>query len=335
MQLFINTPGAKLRKSGGLIEVTTDENKEQYACNKINQIVISTSASLTTDVLELAMENNIDVVFLKRNGSPFGRVWYSKLGSISTIRRLQLKLTDIPMGTILIKEWIGQKLHNQIKHLEKLKLNRTGEKVCTLDNAISRIEKLRQNVISVENKPIASVRNTIEGFEGTAGRCYFGALGAVIPEQYTFSGRNKNPSEDMFNCMLNYAYAILYSNVEKACILSGLDPYIGIMHVDNYNKTSMVFDIIEMYRGYMDEVVFKLFSKRLVRKEMFDIEKSSYWLNREGKQLLIQQINERLSEKIRYKGKLTVLKNIIELDCHSIANKILEEAEQNAGLGCV
>jgi CRISPR-associated protein Cas1 len=103
MQLFINTPGAKLRKSGGLIEVSTNENKEQYACNKLNQIVISTCASITTDVLELAMENNIDVVFLKRNGAPFGRVWYSKLGSISTIRRIQLKLIDVSLGTILKK----------------------------------------------------------------------------------------------------------------------------------------------------------------------------------------------------------------------------------------
>jgi CRISPR-associated protein Cas1 len=115
---------------------------------------------------------------------------------------------------------LNQKLINQTKHLERLKVNRDGEKAKILYDAIIKIEYMRQNILNIDNLPIASVRNTIEGFEGIAGRCYFGVLADVIPEQYAFSGRNKNPSEDMFNCMLNYAYAILYSNVEKACILS-------------------------------------------------------------------------------------------------------------------
>ncbi len=51
-------------------------------------------------------------------------------------------------------------------------------------------------------------------------------------------------------------------NVERACILAGLDPYIGIMHVDNYNRQAFVFDLIEMYRIYIDRIVFKLFSTK-------------------------------------------------------------------------
>ena len=57
----------------------------------------------------------------------------------------------------------------------------------------------------------------------------------------------------------------MYSNVERACILSGLDPYIGIMHVDNYNRQAFVFDLIEMYRIYIDKIVFKLFTTKKVK----------------------------------------------------------------------
>ena len=32
--------------------------------------------------------------------------------------------------------------------------------------------------------------------------------------------------------MLNYAYGILYSLVEKACICAGLYPFVGFLHVD-------------------------------------------------------------------------------------------------------
>lgn len=325
MKLVINTPGGYINKVDERFKVTVEDIKQEYSSKKVEQILITTSATISTDALKLAVENNIDVVFLDYGGKPFARVWHPKLGSISTIRRCQLKLIDIPLGTMLSKEWIIQKLDNQIEHLQKLKVNRSEEKSVILDEAIAKIGKEKEAILSIENLPIEEVRNNIEGHEGTAGRIYFNALGKVIPSQYEFKGRSKNPAEDMFNCMLNYAYGILYSNVESACIIAGIDPYIGVMHTDNYNKKAMVFDIIEMYRGYMDEIVFKLFSKRQVKKDMFDEVKGGFWLNKEGKQLLIGAVNDRFAEKIRYKERNIELGNVIQYDCHNIANRILKE----------
>ena len=325
MKIVINSFGAKLSKCGELFEIMSDGQKQQLAASKIEQIIVTAHTCVTTDAIELAIDNNIDFVILKRSGEPVGRVWHSKLGSITTIRRNQLKLSELLLGTSLVKEWISQKLQNQINHLTHLKKNRPVSKVEILNNAIQSIDAQQANIKKLENVQIESVRNIIEGYEGTAGRCYFDALSGVIPEQYSFNGRNRNPSLDMFNCMLSYAYSILYSKVERACIISGIDPYIGIMHVDNYNRTSMVYDLAEMYRGHMDEIIFSLFTKKLVRKDMFSVEGISYWLNKSGKELLISRVNERLHEKIRYKGKLQELENIIEYDCHLIANKILHE----------
>lgn len=335
MKLIINTNGAYISKREDRFLIKIGEEKQEYSCKKVEQILITTSTSLTTDALLLAMENNIDVVFLQYNGQPFGRVWHSKLGSISTIRRNQLKLIDMPLGSVLVKEWITQKLDNQIAHLEKLKANRTEEKADILNEAIIKVIEQKESIAKVPDVPIKGIRNTLEGHEGTAGRMYFSALGRVIPEQYSFEGRSKNPATDMFNCMLNYGYGILYSNVEKGCIIAGLDPYIGIMHTDNYNKTALVFDLIEMYRGYMDEVVFKLFSKRQVKKDMFDEVEGGLWLNKEGKALIIGAVNERFTEKIKYKGRNIELSNVIEFDCHAIANRILEEVSEDAGVGSI
>jgi CRISPR-associated protein Cas1 len=336
MKLIINTPGAYISKVNERFQVKVNDQKSEYSCKKVEQILISTAALITTDALQLAVENNIDIVFLQHNGHPFARVWHSKLGSITTIRRNQLRLTELPFGTVLVKEWIGQKLENQIVHLERLKANRTEEKINILTEAIEGIKKQTENIKNVPSVEISNVRNTLEGHEGTAGRIYFSALGKVIPEQYAFEGRSKNPAADMFNCMLNYAYGILYSNVEKGCIIAGLDPYIGIMHTDNYNKTALVFDLIEMYRAYMDEIVFKLFSKRQVKKDMFDEVEGGVWLNKEGKVLLIGAVNDRFAEKIKYKGRNIELSNVIEYDCHSIANRILEEVSKlNVGLGSI
>jgi len=68
---------------------------------------------------------------------------------------------------------------------------------------------------------------------------------------------------------LNYCYGILYSLVEKACILSGLDPYVGFLHTDNYNKKSLVFDLIEPFRIYGEQTAVHLFTGRKMKAEWF------------------------------------------------------------------
>ena len=79
-----------------------DGQKQEISAKKVEQILI-------TNAIELAVENNIDIVFLKKYGQPFARVWHSKMGSISTIRKKQLELEENIMGTTLIKEFLTQK----------------------------------------------------------------------------------------------------------------------------------------------------------------------------------------------------------------------------------
>lgn len=326
MKLVINTPGIYLCKRGNCFQVQKDDTKKEYSAKKVEQILITTRAALSTDAIELAIENNIDIIFLKSTGQPLGRVWHSKLGSISTIRRKQLFLQDHPIGLELVKDWIVQKLENQCSHLNKLAMNRRDDRKEIIREGIEKIKIQIKNISSIpKNKTVDEVRDSIQGYEGSSSRVYIDTLSQMIPEQYAFSGRSRNPAKDEFNCMLNYGYGILYSNVEKSCILAGIDPYIGIMHTDNYNKKALVFDLVEMYRGYIDEIVFKLFTTRKVKKEHFDEIQDGYYLNQEGKKLLITEYNKEMERKIRYKGRNIELQNIIQYDCHNIANKILRE----------
>ena len=50
-----------------------------------------------------------------------------------------------------------------------------------------------------------------------------------------------------------------------------------------------------------------------------------FYLNKEGKQALISEYNKQLEKKMRYRGKNIEFANIIQYDCHSIANQILKE----------
>ena len=126
----------------------------------------------------------------------------------------------------------------------------------------SKLDKLADVVADVRGASLDELRGTIMGLEGVAGREYFAALSLALPERFRFQGRSRSPARDEFNCLLNYAYGVLYGLVERACMLSGLDPAIGLLHCDNYNKPSLVFDLIEVFRVHAERVVVNLFAAR-------------------------------------------------------------------------
>src|SRR5206468_3563651 len=81
-------------------------------------------------------------------------------------------------------------------------------------------------------------RGTVMGLEGTAGRVYFACLSKLMPENHRFEGRSRQPAKGNFISALNYAFGVLYSLVERACVCAGLDPFVGFLHTDNYAKKS-------------------------------------------------------------------------------------------------
>lgn len=327
VKLIINSRGTYISKVGECFRLKNDDKVQEISARKVEKLLITTSTAMSTDAIELAVENNIDIVFLKSTGRPFGRVWHSKMGSISTIRRKQLTLQEDTQGTKLVLGWIVHKMENQMEHLKELSINRRDkERKDMLDEAIKKIKVQIKNIKNLDYKSsIDEIRYSIQGHEGSASRVYFKVLSELLPKKYQFAGRSRNPAKDKFNCMLNYGYGILYSEVEKSCIIAGLDPYIGIMHVDNYNRKALVFDLIEMYRVYIEKIVFKLFSTKKIKNEQFDEIEGGFYLNKLGKELLIHEYNKEMEQKIKHNKRNIELQNIIQFDCHDIANKILKE----------
>lgn len=325
MQLVINTRGSYLRKKNNCFLVRNEDRVFEVSVNKVDSILITTSAYISTDAIKFAVDNNIDLVFLDQFGDPYGRVWHSKLGSTTLIRRRQLELYNSVEGLNLAKRWVKRKLDNQINFLKKLKQTRP-EKRRGLEGYINRIEKQRESLKQLKGT-IGGRRQEILGIEGMSSKNYWEAINEIMPQRFRFDGRSRNPARDEFNCLLNYGYGVLYSLVEKACIIAGLDPYVGFMHTDNYNKKSLVFDLIEMFRIYVDETVVYLFSKRKIRKEYFDEIPGGLTLNGKGKAVLIKALNERLEKKISYGGRKIKVRDTIQFELHKIANSLIKNAD--------
>lgn len=323
MQLVINSRGAFLKKQGECFLVRNDDKVVEVSAGRVESILITTSATITTDAIRFAVENNIDIVFLDFFGNPFGRVWHSKLGSTVLIRRRQLEAEGCELGFNLARGWVVEKLSNQLAFLKDLRKNRPALRDL-LDEYIGELEEFKGRIEGLEGS-LEELRGSIMGLEGLASRCYFEALSLVMPEGWRFEGRSRDPARDGFNCLLNYGYGVLYSMVEKACIIAGLDPYVGFLHTDNYNKKSFVFDLIEVFRVYVDRTVVNLFSRKQVHRGLFDSIPGGLYLNKAGKAVLIQALNETFDREVKYNGRNIKVKNVIQYECHRIANSLIKQ----------
>jgi len=323
MELIFTTPGTYLNVKDGLFAISSDNKKTTISPAKVERIILTTEAVITTAVIQLTAEHNIDLVILDRSGEPVGRFWHSRFGSITTIRRKQLELNMNDEGLDHAKEWIIAKLGNQTDFCKELAKNRENLHDRVLEK-LSTIEANKQKISALAGK-VDEKRGSITGLEGSASKVYFDILALCMPERYRFDCRSRQPARDPFNAFLNYAYGVLYSLVEKACIIAGLDPYIGFLHTDNYNKPSLVFDIIENFRIYADRVVFRLFSKKMINDKMVDKIPKGYSLNKEGKRLLFDEYNKYLGTVVRYGNKNMSRTNTVQALCHKFANSLIEE----------
>lgn len=326
MRLVINTYGTYISKNDECFLIKAEDKKQEISCKKIESITVTTAAAISTDAIKLAVDNNIDIVFLDKYGNPYGRIWHPKLGSTTMIRRIQLEYSLSDKGLSLVKEWLDTKLNNQILFLNKL-LKYREDKTDYFTKTINELTELKNKIASVEGT-VDDRRGSLMGYEGVAGKIYFDVLNYVMPEKYKFNGRSKMPAKDEFNAMLNYCYGVLYSLVEKACIIAGLDPYIGFLHTDNYNKKSLVFDIIELFRIYAEKNVVYSFTGKRVNDSFFDKIKNGITLNKEGKQFIIGEFNKNFEKTVRYKNRNIKIRDTIQFECHKIAQTFLKQEKK-------
>jgi len=327
MQLVINTPGTFITQKDECFRLKQKDKVFDMSPLKVESIVISNQAMISTQAIILALEHNIDTIFLDKYGDPMGRIWFSKMGSTALIRRKQLEAMVSPLGLHLVIDMVAQKLDNQLRFLKKL-MHARPDREDYFSMPIQTIEKAKVD-LPLSEGDLESARNRLMGLEGTAGRSYFQCLSGLLPEKYQFYGRSRRPAKDPFNACLNYCYGILYSLVEKGCILSGLDPYIGFLHTDNYNKKSLVFDLIEPFRIYAEQVVVYLFTGKKMKDENFETKEGAVSLDQSGKPGVVEAMNRHLDESVRYRRRNVKRRHILQHEAHRLANVLLsDEAEK-------
>ena len=302
MELVLNTFGTSLsRDNEGFVILTKDE-KQRIPSEGITSIQIGRGAQITSDAVLLAIEREIEVLFMDKSGQPLGRIWSPKYGSVSLIRKGQLSFTFSKDAVFWIKDVISRKIENQ-QALLLMMIPRAAEIEKEVNKSVNRLEDYRTKVQGIDGEIVSDVATTLRGWEGLSSKIYFKALNLLLPEKYRFEARSQHPATDVANALFNYGYGLLYGKIEGALIKAGIDPYVGVMHRDDYNRPVLVYDVIELYRVWVDYVVCSLLMQDVVTDEYYSVrEDGSCWLEALGRRVLIQSLNDYLNEIIMVKG---------------------------------
>lgn len=267
MHLIIDNYAVKIEVEDEQFKISTEENVRFASALKISSINILKPCLITTSALVLAAKNQVPVLLYNHTGDVEAWVWSAQYGSIATLRRNQVYFTQSKQGLLWMQNLLQQKFQLQISNLKWL-ANRIPSFAIEIQQTIAKMQTFdaQHNELELEK---------LRAKEAYLAREYWQQI-AVSMERYTsFENREKRNAEQTFNQYINYAYGILYGIVESSLLMTGVDPYMGILHIDRHDKPALAFDHIEPFRPWIDKLVMELYITQQICDDDIEIDEEN------------------------------------------------------------
>ncbi|MDX2141344.1 MAG: CRISPR-associated endonuclease Cas1 [Chloroflexota bacterium] len=327
--LIADTVGSFIGKYSGRIRISQQQETliEAPLLHLRSVQVLSHGVSISADALEACCEEGVPVFFMDSLGRCYASVYAAGLGATVLTRRQQLLAYLDGRGVAIAKAVTAAKLHNQsatLKYMAKNRKDSAPDIHHALRQIATEIEEARDEVAHLKGTTVDEVRDRIMGVEGYAAQRYWAAVRLIVPEQYGWTERQHRGANDPINSLLNYGYGILYTRIEQALVLAGLDPYAGFLHADRPGKPSLVLDFIEEFRQIaVDRVVFGLATRGFQVEQEADGKLTSA-----TRRALAEHLLAHGEATVRYNGQRHVLRAVIQSQARQMAAYLRAETEQ-------
>ncbi len=331
MQLYLDSFGAHLRVRNGMFAVRTQSAGERaFAVRQVDAILLTKGTSMSADAVLLAAENGIAVLLIDANTHfPLAQLNSVRSGSIASIRKNQALFARSAEGHAWAARQVAAKIARQ-RALLALLCERAAPPGFEADARLAdRVMAPLQKGMEQWAAPHpwdANAREAaagqLRGQEGTAARIYFQQLAKYVEGRLfePFPGRQPRPAYDPLNALLNYLYGMLYTAVHLALLKSGIDPFMGVLHADRYGDApTLVFDAIEPYRPWADEVAMALVSGLRATWFQPDPEARGLWLSGEAKGAVIDAMLAHLEGVSSHSGRNVRRLAQIDLEAQQLA----------------
>jgi CRISPR-associated endonuclease Cas1 len=262
-------------------------------------VCIAEDGFFTLDALKWLADQDASLVMLDRSGK-VSLVTGPTAPSDARLRRAQALAHQTGAALVIMRELMRAKLNGQ-KQLVKTQLANAA--------AADIIEKLQESLSTAESL------DTVTRLEAHAASAYWSSWNELpihfprqdvtrVPEHWRTFGTRKSVitgsprlATNPPNAILNYCYALLESETRLAAAAVGLDPGMGLLHVDTPARDSLACDIMEAVRPSVDAWLLDWIMREPFRR-------SDFFEERNGNCRLLRTLAAKLSETTSVWAKL-------------------------------
>lgn len=232
-------------------------------------VVIGHTGYITFEALRWMTDAKVGYLQLDRDGTILATTGALGVGK-AELRRAQALAATNQHGVELTR-WILRR-----------KLNGQADVASRLSSAAS--EEIRDLTAELDT---ADGLDQLRLIESHAARTYWAQWGelpiefvtkdrARVPDHWTTFGTRGSTfgtggrlAVNPANALLNYLYALLESETTLACSAAGLDPGVGVLHVDSRTRASLALDLMEAVRPEVDRYLLDLIEGHVFRAADF------------------------------------------------------------------
>jgi CRISPR-associated endonuclease Cas1 len=234
-------------------------------------VVLGSDGVVSLSALRWLADQNASFVMLERDGTVLATTGPVRPSDIR-LRRAQALAHQTGVAFRISRELIDRKLAGQ---------ERVARESLQDETASTLIRQIRSELAEVES--IDAIRSV----ELRAAKVYWKAWRAVpirfpdkdlprVPEHWRKFGSRVSAlsgsprlAVNPVNAILNYLYALLEAECRLAVAALGLDPEMGVLHMDTINRDSFACDLMEPIRSDVDAYVLNRIARQPLKRNWF------------------------------------------------------------------
>lgn len=320
--LYITDNGSILSVDGGRYVVKQkNELVRSIPKESIESISIFGNSSITTPCIQSLLVSKIPVSFFSSKGKYYGRLHGIENEKVEFLKKQLDIFEDEAFCKALSVHMIAAKIHNQLIVLSRYA--KATEK--HIESELDMMKYLKKKVLHAQST------EEIMGYEGTAAKFYFKALGEIVHPEFKFYGRTKRPPRDPFNSLLSLGYTMLMYEIMAKIETEHMSPYCGILHTVRDGSPALCSDMMEEWRAVItDSVALSMVQGNEIRIDDFitDDDHVGIYLSNAALRKFINKFERKLNVKNRYLGydeKEYSFRQALHVQCRQMAACIKEK----------
>lgn len=285
-----------------------------YPLGHLERVMLLGNVSVTTPAIHRLGRSGTEVVFLGIDGRYYARMVGDATPHTALRRQQYARQGDAHFSLRMAQRMVAAKLRN-----ERVLLQRHARA-----GGLDLRAEIDDLAVCEERTARTRTLHALLGVEGSATARYFGAYRQLLAEPWRFARRTRRPPTDPTNVLLSLGYTLLTRAAESAVEAVGLDPYLGFLHQEAYNRPSLALDIVEEFRPVIDGLVLHAIGHRLISTDDFrpgGEGERPLVLEREALKRFIVAYEERMGREIvhpRMGGRMALWR-FLELQAREVA----------------